>query len=213
MMKFLLKVNENDRDCVKYVDTNEIGSFECEHYFVGLRLSGACFSGFEDEIKKEDFENFTTILTKEELQRLFEFNDKIHELGYGITKDDERYNKGIKYREEIQDIIDKLNSEENEKLFKKVQKEEKEYLKEQFNLTNEDIDVIFDNYYLEYRDRAIVDYVWESIEDCSHDEAENIGMVNRENDRYFNYELFGNDLLENEMYLELNDGRIVMLSC
>lgn len=156
MNKFLLKINENDRDCVKYIDTEEIGAFECGHYFVGLRINGACFSGYLEEIKEQNFKNITTILTEEELKRLFEFDEKIRELGYGIVQGDKRYQKGLEYKAEIQDIIDKLNGKDNEKLFEKVQEEEKEVLKKEYDLTDEDIDYIFDNYGLEYRDKCII---------------------------------------------------------
>lgn len=212
MNKFLLKINENDRDCVKYLDTEEIGAFECGHYFAGLRISGACFSGSLKEIKEQNFENITTILTEEELKRLFEFNEKISELGCGIVQGDERYQKGLEYRAEIQDIIDKLNGEDNEKLFEKVQEEEKEELKDEYDLTDEDINYIFDNYGLEYRDRGIICGIWRDIDECAYDEADSMGYVNRNNDRYFNYETFGEDLLNSEDYLELEDGRVVMLS-
>ena len=212
MNKFLLKINENDRDCVKYLDTEETGAFECGHYFAGLRISGACFSGSLKEIKEQNFENITTILTEEELKRLFEFNEKISELGFGIVQGDERYQKGLEYRAEIQDIIDKLNGEDNEKLFEKVQEEEKEELKDKYDLTDEDINYIFDNYGLEYRDRAVVSCIWRDIYECAYDEADSMGYVNRNNDRYFNYETFGEDLLNSENYLELEDGRVVMLS-
>ena len=212
MNKFLLKINENDRDCVKYLDTEETGAFECGHYFAGLRINGACFSGSLKEIEEQSFENITTILTEEELKRLFEFNEKISELGFGIVQDDERYQKGLEYRAEIQDIIDKLNGEDNEKLFKKVQEEEKEVLKKEYDLTDEDIDYIFDNYSLEYRDRGIICCIWRDIDECAYDEAESMGYVNRGNDRYFDYEAFGEDLLNSENYLELEDGRVVMFS-
>lgn len=212
MNKFLLKINENDRDCVKYLDTEKIGAFECGHYFVGLRINGACFTNSLKKIKEQSFENITTILTEEELKRLFEFKEKISELGYGIVQGDERYQKGLEYRAEIQDIIDKLNGEDNEKLFEKVQEEEKEELKNKYDLTDEDINYIFDNYGLEYRDRAVVSCIWRNIYECAYDEAESMGYVNRDNDRYFDYETFGEDLLNSENYLELEDGRVVMLS-
>lgn len=212
MNKFLLKINENDRDCVKYLDTEETGAFECGHYFVGLRINGACFTNSLKKIKEQSFENITTILTEEELKRLFEFKEKISELGYGIVQGDERYQKGLEYRAEIQDIIDKLNGEDNEKLFEKVQEEEKEELKNKYDLTDEDINYIFDNYGLEYRDRAVVSCIWRNIYECAYDEAESMGYVNRDNDRYFDYETFGEDLLNSENYLELEDGRVVMLS-
>ena len=209
---FLLKTNEDDRDCVKYLDLKSLGKFECGHYFGGVHITGACFAGFEKELKEMSYNNFETVLTEEELKRLWKFDDKIHELGYNITEGDERYLKGIKLREEIQDIVDKLLGKENQELFEKIQEDEKEYLKNEYGLDDEDIEQIFDNYYLDYRDRAIVSCVWNNIDDCAYDEAYNMGYVDGNNDRYFNFENFGEDLLNSENYLELRDGRVVMLN-
>lgn len=42
---FLAKIkNDDDRDIVKYI---EFSGFECNHYFGGLHIHGACFCGFE----------------------------------------------------------------------------------------------------------------------------------------------------------------------
>lgn len=211
---FLLKTNENDRDCVKYL---EIEGFECGHYFGGLRIHGACFCGFEKELEemvRNNFENLETILTKDEFVKLFDLNKELKNLGYGITENDERYQKGIKILAEMRKITDKLNSEENKKLFEKVQKEEKEFLYEEYGLDDEDIEYIFDNYYLEYRDRAVICCVWNNIYDCAYDEVESFGYVDHSDyaDRYFDYDKFGSDLLYEDRYVELKDGRVVLLS-
>lgn len=211
MNKFLLKVNEDDENCVKYFEEST-GRFECGHYFAGLRIAGGRFMSSGKEIQEEKFENMTTILTKEELKRLFEFDEKVKKLGYGINEGDERYKKGLQYRTEIQDIIDKLNGEDNKKLFEKVQDEEREVLKNMYDLTDEDIDYIFNNYTLEYRDRSIIAFIWEDIDECANDEAISLGYVNGYNDRYFDYETFKEDLLDDTRFLELSDGRIVMLN-
>ena len=67
---FLAKeLNDDDRDIVKYLEFN---GFECGHYFGGLHIVGACFSGFEKEFREKvetDYENIETILTKEELEQ------------------------------------------------------------------------------------------------------------------------------------------------
>ena len=110
---FLLRLkDENDRDAVKYLDL-ETGKFECNHYFASLRITGACFSGFETELKQMNYNEFETILTKEEIQKLFDFDKKIHDLGYGITQGDERYKKGLKYNKEIKNIIEKAKKKKN----------------------------------------------------------------------------------------------------
>ena len=207
MKVFLFKDNSEDRDCVAYIENKPLW-FECNHYFGGIDLQGACYSrGFKDI----SYDDIKTILSKEEFNSLIEFDKKIDELGYGIEKGSEKYNIGVELCNKIQPIYNKLNSEENEKLFKEVIEEEKEYLSDEFNLDKDDIETIFDNYGLEYRDRAVVGSVYNSIKDCSYEEAEQYGCVTKENERWFDYDKFGEDLLENEQYLELSDGRVVYL--
>lgn len=210
---FLLKVNENDRDCVKYLDLSS-GDFECGHYFGSVKISGACFSGFEKELQEESYENFKTILTKEELDRLWKFDEELNKLGFGIEKDSEKYHKGIELKQGIQDIIDKLLSEENQKLFEEIKQEERDWLADEFDLTDEEIDEIWDNYNLDYRDRAVVNYVYSDFDDFAEETARNWGAIpNDRMERYFDYTTWGNDLLRNnESFYLLDDGRIVELN-
>lgn len=199
--------NTEDRDCVKYVDLGrEI--FECDHYFRKIMVTGACFSGGEN-FDDLDFENITSILTKDEFLQLDKFNKDLRELGYGIKKGDERYQKGIKLYNSIKPIIDKLQSEENQQLFEQVQQEEKEYLMKEYSLDEEDVEFIFDNYNLDYKDRGIVGYIFSDIDEAAQEEAEQLGYVTKENERYFSYEKFGKDLLDGENYVEMPDGRII----
>lgn len=208
---FLGKIkNSDDRDCVIYM---EFRGFECDHYFAGLRTSGACFSGRLNEIK-DNIDNFESILTKEELLKLFELDKMLDDLGYGIEKGSEKYNKGIEILNEYENTIGKkLASEENEKLFKKIIEEEKEIMKEEWNLTDKDIEDIFNAYDLEYRDRAIIGYVYNDAYDLGENEFDNIYNLDDNIKKYIDYESFGNDLLsEYDGYFELDDGRIVYLN-
>lgn len=204
---FLYKENGDDRDCVKYIKSSPF-RFECDHYFGGINLSGACFSG----AGWASYEDIQTILTQDEYQRLIDFDKEISNLGYGIKKHDERYQRGIKLCAEIQPIYDRLLSDKNQELFNNIQQEEREYLINKYNLTDTDIDYIFDNYGLEYRDRAIISFIFDDVETAAEEEAYQLGYVTKENERYFDYEKFGQDLLENDNYLELYDGRIVCLN-
>ena len=136
-------------------------------------------------------------------------------MSHGITKGDDRYDKGVELCNAIQPIYDKLLSEENEKFFEAIIEEEKEYLMDEYNLDEEDIDTIFDNYGLDYRDRAVVGYVYDDAHDLGYNEAYNLGYIN-DNDsiasRYFDFEAFGEDLVsEDECFCELADGRVVSL--
>lgn len=205
---FLAKENNtDDRDCVKYI---EFCGFECDHYFGGLHIHGACFCGYEKEIRediKNNYENYTTILSKEEFEHLFDISDRIRALGCGIEKGSEKYNEGMALINEYKTTIEpKLLSEANDELFEKVIKEEKEFVAEEYDLSGDEVDYIFDNYGLEYQDRAIVGCVYDDIDELVENEKWNLGY----NDQpYFDDEAFANDLLNDDYYLELESGKIV----
>lgn len=191
MSKYVFFYKEQDtenRDCVKYI---EIKNLKEKHVCIdgNFNVHGACFSmSFRGE---EDYNSITTILTEEEFSSLVNWADN---------------------KIDLTGIINKLESVENQKLFEQVQQEEREYLKEEYSFDDEDIDYIFENYGLDYRDRGIVGTVFNDIEEAAQEEAESLGYVTKENERYFNYEKFGEDLLEGEQYLELPNGNIVYLN-
>jgi hypothetical protein len=54
--------------------------------------------------------------------------------------------------------------------------------------------------------------VWDDIDQAAEEEAEELGYITKENERYFNYTTFGEDLLQEERYLELPDGRVILLN-
>lgn len=209
---FLYKViNSDDRDCCAYI-RNQPMRFECGHYFGGVILQGSCYcgGGFAP------YEEIKTVLTEDEYEALISFNKEIKKNGCGVTVGDERYKKGIELCEGIQYVYDKLNSEENQKIFEEVQEEEIRYLMEEYRLSNEDVEKIFNEYALMYRDRSIVGSIYEDYNDLGYEEAWELGYI-KENDlistRYFDTEKFGEDLVnEDNRYLELDDGRIVSLN-
>jgi len=209
---FLAKIkNDNDRDVVNYLEFN---GFECNHYFGGLHICGACFGGFETELRKiveNNFEDLETILTKEEFMKLFELNDRIKALGYGIERGSDKYNEGIEIINEYENTIEKkLLSEENKQLFAKVVEEEKEYVMNEYNLSREEVEEAFDNYNGAYKDRAIISTVFKDFDDMVEEEKWSCGY---DKQPYFDNEAFGNDLLESGYYYELPSGRIVAYAC
>lgn len=205
---FLAKVkNSDDRDIVKYI---EFTGFECNHYFGGLHIEGACFGGFEKEFRnlvENNFEELETILTKDEFIKLFKLNDELKALGYGIEKDSDKYNKGLEIIKEYENTIEKkLKSNENKELFEKVIEDEKEYVKNEYNLSDLEVDDIFENYGLEYQDRAIISHIFRDFDDMVYEEKFNFGY---DEQPYFDDESFGYDLLESENYYKLDSGKIV----
>lgn len=188
---FLFKENEtDDRDCVRYVDLEDLKK---NHTCIDgkFNVHGACYSM---SLKEEDadYENITTILTEEEYKMLCNPDGK-----------------------DFASIIEKLESEENEELFKQIIEEEKEYLMDEHGFSEEDVEQIFDEYYLDYRDRGIVCCVFNDTYDLGYEEAYQLGYVDNRNsivERYFDFEKFGEDLLEEEQYIQLDDERCVCLN-
>ena len=81
-------------------------------------------------------------------------------------------------------------------------------------LSQEDVDYIFDNYNDDYQDREIVNGIYDSTYDLGYEEAWELGYVNKNDstiERYFDFEKFGEDLLEDDNYLELPSGKIASL--
>lgn len=158
---FLYRIkNSNDRDCCAYIDANG-PDFVCNHYFSSVGICGSCYSG-KDWANYDDIE---TILTRTEYNQLLKYKKELHELGYGITRGDDRYKKGIKIMSKIKPIINKLKSDEAQEFFDRISSEEMEILKEEYELNDIDIKSILDEYPLDYKDRSIV---WENIMLMSH---------------------------------------------
>lgn len=206
---FLFRIKDSDgRDCCAYIEHNPL-RFECGHYFGRVILHGSCYcnSDFPEYVDIE------TVLTQNEYEALIQFDKDIKELRFGIKEGDDRHQKGIELCKNIQYVYDKLNGEENEKFFANIQKSEEEIIKEQYSLTDEDIQEIWDCYGLEYRDRSVICAVYDDTDDLGYEEAYSMGYLDNEiTGRYFDTEKFGQDLLENDGYIELSDGRVVQLS-
>lgn len=208
MQYFLGKVKDNDkRHIVYYI---EFGGFECNHYFIGFHLNGACFSGFEKEFKQLfDEGKIESILTTQDIEKLYDINNKLADLGFGIEKDSDRYKQGIDLLKELDSIKEKLKSKENEQLFNKVIEEEKNWCMSEYNLSRSDIDYIFSEYNGIYQDRGLISCVYNDFDDMVENEKWALGY---EKMPYFDDEAFGNDLLESDNYIELESGKIVCLS-
>lgn len=198
----------HDRDCVKYTEIDRLGKLECNHYFPSFGLSGACFSSslYLEDI---DFDNVITVLTKQDFEMLDAYNKAIHELGNGIVEGGDRWSEGYNLYKTILPIIERLKSEENEELFEKVIEAEKEYIMDEYFLDDEEYHEVMSNYHLEYKDRAVIGYVYNDVDDMATEEAFSMGYVKDGNDRYFNYENFAEDLLRDDYFYEMQDGRVV----
>ena len=185
---FLFKDNSEDRDCCAYIRIEDLKNQHvcCDGKF---NIHGACYS---KSLKDVNFEDVKTILSEPEFNTLCNYNG-----------------------EDLTEIINKLLSEENNTLFEEVQEEEAEFLRDEYALYEEELEAIFDKYYLDYRDRAVVGCVYKDAYDLGENEAISLGLVDWKikdiTSRYFDFEKFGEDLTEEESYCELPDGRIAYL--
>lgn len=164
---FLYRIKDSDdRDCCAYVDAAG-PKFECNHYFSSINICGSCYFGGEFP----EYEEIETILTKDEYEEIISFNIFIKAFDYGITKGDSRYRAGIKLIDSIKHIYDKLKSDEAFAFFEDIQKSEMEYLKEEYNLSDRNIEEIFNEYAEDFRDRSIVSCVYDNSEEAGREEA------------------------------------------
>lgn len=199
----MFRGDKDDRDCCSYIDA------KYEEGVLHLNICGARFYG-SSTCGLPNYDTIETVLTEEEYNAV---SDYIR-VSKGILSNFEHLVKNSKPI--VEQAIKKLQSDEGKEFFEKIVADEKEYLKEQWNLSDKDIEDIFDAYPYEYKDRAIVGVIYEDYYELGETEALNVGYhlqsIGKIMDRYFNYEKFGEDLVEeNGEYVKLDDGRIVYL--
>lgn len=217
---FLYKDNGNTNKergigAVTYID--KMG-FHCGHYFGGGNLQGAGFS-VELKLDKIDFDNITTILTKKEFEVFVEKMKELHDLGYGLDssqKQDIR-DKGYEILDFLEcTIYSKLASRENQELFERVIKEEKEKTMEKFYLDKDTVDLLYDyykelNYDNQYQDNEIITRVFRNYEEVGEEWVDSGCIELGESVKdYFDFEAYGKDIVNNnESFYELENGEIV----
>jgi len=203
----------HDEECA-YIELNAIGRFECGHYFASLRISGASWSG---KSRFPNYDDVETVLTETEYNRLFTYGEAISELGYGIEKDSARYKLGVTMSESAQNIIDKLNSEENKQFFERIQEDEIRVVQDEWGLSEEEVRYIFDYSPYGYKDRGLISYVWRNAEEMAREYCWSTGVVDNDSfvSNYIDYEEMGRDFLrdflDEEQYYELDDYRVVQI--
>ena len=211
---FLYKENNtDDRDAVKYTELNRLNLLECGHYFPQIRTQGACFGG-SLKIDEIDFDNITSVLNKEEFEKLAEYNARIEALGYGLDKQPEKQEQAHAYFEEIKHIINKLKSKENEELFEQVKAEELELVAEDLNISTEEAQKIFEEYGENFQDRAIIGTTYADLYELGEEIFELYDHKTPQIIRdYIDFEGLGERIMQDDCcYFGLEDGRIIFLN-
>jgi hypothetical protein len=213
MCVFIMKIGESERDAVHYIQNPF--KFECNHYFSGLTFYGACFSThytLDKIIKWFQDDEIKTILSLDDFKALYAVQEYI--CGYGIIKDSDRYNDCITKIESISYILDKLKSEENEKLISEVKKKEIGFIYDKYNIDENGYNTIIDNYGLDYWDNGIISYVYNSYLELGEEYFDLCGISDNPSvHMYIDYEKFGEDIAEDDRFILLLDGTIIECNC
>ena len=194
---FLYRTKEaDDRDCCAYIDIADLQKVHicCDGKF---NIYGACYSmSLGGRYANLSYSEIDTYLTEEQYNRLL--NPKSID---------------VPNSDDFTDIIEALQSAEAADFYAEIIASEQKYMMEEHNLDIDDIQEIYDNYSLDYMDRAVIDCVYESAADVGEAEMENSFSCHSEMEylmKDFDYESFGEDIVnESEFYYELSDGRIV----
>lgn len=177
----------NDRDCCFYVE-DYLHKDICDN----IILQGACYCGFyEEKLRAAEEGNVESYLTQEELIDFL----------YGNNYDF---------------YINKLQSEEAQEFQNKIIEEEKEWVMNYYDISKEDVDCIFNEYYLDYQDRGIVSYIYEDKYELGEEEITNCGYLNSLPDevaQFFDFEGYGDHLVNyGDSYIELPSGKCASLN-
>ena len=176
-----------------YIDTKQLQEFISNKFPLESLSSGfGCGSHSSwERIGNFQYEDVETILTKEVFDTLA---NKIP-----ITK------------EMVQTIIDKLYSDENEEFLDKIVDRELECHKEDYNLSDNDIDNI-KNYVSKkyYLDRNCICQIYDSYKDIGEYTIEELYDIPVNLQPYVKTEALGYDVVnEDSRYMVMDDNRIV----
>lgn len=178
----------DDRDCCAYIDIDDLKTV---HTCIDgkFNVHGACYSSSLGGLCADyQYSEIDTILTENQYNRLVNPNDN----------------------DSFEDIIEALTNKEAENYFEQIIESERKFIADEYNLSDEEIDTVFDEYFLPYRDRGIIGYVWRNYEDLGMEYVEACGNIPEFLEKYIDYESFGKDLVyETNNYIELESGWIV----
>ena len=206
---FFGKQKNDDRDCCIYIDRPK---FECGHYYHVPTPFGVCYSSNWCEDGEYDYDYLDTVLTKEEYYRFRTLCYELNLLSDGLDKNEDRKKLADAKAEELNKFIDKyLLSAKAIKFAEKIKQGEIEFMKEEYDLDDEDMENIYDYYSEEYFDRAIIGRIFDSSYDVAEESIDNNYNIDDWIKDYIDYNRMGNDIIRDGDYVELSDCRIVEL--
>lgn len=196
MKKFLLKINrENQESIVAYVDPAMLrkGHFNlsfCHPPHVVFDML------YEGEVKYSDL---TTLLTEEEFKAICRDESITFRAIFDKVKSGEI---------NIPDILNKVESEENEKLFERVIQEEKDYLINKEGMREDDVNYLFDCLG-DCKDSSALTGLFKNEKELGEYYVDDNYNVDSFLENYIDYEAIGRCILEDDSrYLKLPSGVI-----
>ena len=196
MKKFLLKINKEDKPpIVVYVDPSTLRKGHFHLSFCHSPYNVFCMLS-DGEVKYSDL---TTLLTEEEFKAICGNETISYHAIFDKVKSGEI---------NIPDILNKVESEENEKLFERIIREEKDYLINKEGMREDDVNYLFDCLG-DYRDSSALCRLFKNEKDLGECYVEDNYNVDSFLENYIDYEAIGRCLLEDDSrYLKLPSGLI-----
>ena len=211
MEHYIFLGRTKDKGICYYIQ-DKPAEFECGHYFSTPYLTNANCSTHDFP----EYENLETILSSDEYGRFLQLKDDINSLGFGIKTGDKRYERGLALKKSLlNDVYTKLTSPEAAEFFGNIVKDEKRKLVDFYELTDYQINQIFDNYPLDYRDANIVATIYDDDSEIAEEFIDNFyfnidDIPGFKLSYYIDYDKLGHDLvLDSDKYLELDDDRVI----
>ena len=176
-----------------YIDTNQLQEFIADKFPLDCLTSGfGCGSHSSwERVGDFQYEEVETILTKEEFDTLA--------------------NRETITKEKLQAIIDKLYSDENENLLSRIVNRELEYLQEDYDLSDDNIEDIKNHVsHKYYIDRNCICQIYDGYEELGQYIISEFYEIPDNLQRYFKTEDLGCDVVnEDAKYIVMDDERIV----
>lgn len=202
--KFIYMKKDNNE--IVYVESRGL-TFDCDHYFGRIILKNNCFCGGSFD----KYEDVITPLSEKDYNRLIAIDKENEQLGYGITKGDERYQKGLKLKAEFDSIIAKLD---NKELFEKCLMENYDNMRAEQDMSDEEFDEIVEQLRsYSMPDASKIGTIYEDKEEFGREEVMCCERIPDWLDNYIDYERFADDTIYNDdRAFVLSTGRVVTLN-
>lgn len=193
---FVFKEKENEE--IMYIDFSDWVSRASLHF-----CNNNCYNNIITE--NYNLDNVTSVLTKEELILLNEYINGGDYFGHNDKIDINL----------IKPIVEKLLSSENEELHEQIIEEEKEFIKEEHQLTDKDAQGLFDYLYDfgDRLDRYSIVRVFDDAYELGEDYVDNTCRFDNDFIKEFiDYEELGEQIINDGYFYELSDGRVMEIA-